>query len=406
MGTKETTEATFVEGEKKDSKKSSFTSSETTNNVSNEQISKRDFVNDGCSVGELDLNIQGELLEYKKDLCSYKKKIRNKKQCSSLTELQRKNSYSLSKNTLILIEDEINMEEFTFDFDDDIINERKNNSSGFPTKQNINITCSNSKANSFESSCPFERRKEKNNSISSTNNEYFLNIETRKIDEIRRSYISKLIYSGVLTSNERNSYSHNSIIIYDWDDTLLCTSFLTPNGIFDENVQFTEEEKNKMKKLEKKVYSLLSKSIQKGDTYIITNSQPGWVEYSTQKFYPTVSSLLSNITIISARGEYENLYPNNSRMWKIKAFIDMVKSIDCSLVTNIVCVGDSFVEIEAAKALASKFNQAYIKCIKFREVPKPEELDKQLVLFEENFEKIYSQVKNLNIYVEKQEKHI
>ncbi len=52
-------------------------------------------------------------------------------------------------------------------------------------------------------------------------------------------------------------------------------------------------------------------------------------------------------------------------MWKIKAFIDMVKSIDCSLVTNIVCVGDSFIEIEAAKALASKFNQAYIKCVKF-----------------------------------------
>ena len=93
-------------------------------------------------------------------------------------------------------------------------------------------------------------------------------------------------------------------------------------------------------------------------------------------------------------------------MWKIKAFIDMVKSIDCSLVTNIVCVGDSFIEIEAAKALASKFNQAYIKCVNFCEVPKPEELDKQLVLFEENFEKIYSQVKNLNIYVEKQEKHI
>lgn len=397
MGTKETTETQFVSGEKKDSKKSSFTiSSETTNNVSNEQIAKRDYVNDGCSAGELDLDIKGELLEYKNDLCSYKKKIKNKKQFSSLTELQRKNSYSLSKNTLILIEDEINMEEFTFDFDDELFNQRKNNSSGFPAKKNINLTASKSKTNSFENSCP----------ICSTNNEYFLNIETRKIDEIRRSYISKLIYSGVLTSNEKTSYSHNSIIIYDWDDTLLCTSFLTPNGIFDENVQFTEEEKNKMKKLEKKVFSLLSKSISKGDTYIITNSQPGWVEYSTQKFYPSVSSLLSNITIISARGEYENLYPNNSRMWKIKAFIDMVKSIDCSLVTNIVCVGDSFVEIEAAKALASKFSQAYIKCVKFREVPKPEELDKQLVLFEENFEKIYSQVKNLNIYVEKQEKHI
>lgn len=103
-----------------------------------------------------------------------------------------------------------------------------------------------------------------------------------------------MIYSGVLTSNERTSYSHNSIIIYDWEVTLLCTSFLTTNGIFDENVQFTEEENNKMQKLEKKIFSLLSKSISKGDTYIITNSQPGWVEYSAQKFYPSVSSLLSN----------------------------------------------------------------------------------------------------------------
>ena len=340
MGTKETTETQFVNGEKKDSKKSPFTSSsEATNNISNEQITKRDYVNDGCSAGELELDIKGELLEYKNDLCSYKKKIKNKKQFSSLTELQRKNSYSLSKNTLILIEDEINMEEFTFDFNDELFNQRKNNSSGFPTKSNINLTASKSKTNSFESSCPFERKKEKNVSICSINNEYFLNIETRKIDEIRRSYISKLIYSGVLTSNERTSYSHNSIIIYDWDDTLLCTSFLTPNGIFDENVQFTEEENNKMQKLEKKYFPFYQNQFQK--EILISSPTPSLAGSNIPLKNFILQFLLCfliNITIISARGEYENLYPNNSRMWKIKAFIDMVKSIDCSLVTNIVYV--------------------------------------------------------------------
>ena len=53
-------------------------------------------------------------------------------------------------------------------------------------------------------------------------------------------------------------------------------------------------------------------------------------------------------------------------MWKIKAFIDMVKSIDCSLVTNIVCVGDSFIEIEAAKAceyIFSKFSSKRTNCL-------------------------------------------
>lgn len=241
-------------------------------------------------------------------------------------------------------------------------------------------------------------------SCTSTRNDYELNFY-RNGEEIRKSYISKLICKKVWMPSQKEK-THNSLIIFDWDDTLLCTSFLTPNGIFDENVELTAEEKEKMSGLENQVYNLLNTSIKKGDTYIITNSQPGWVEYSANKFYPSLNELLTKITIISARGEYEKQYPGNSRIWKIKAFIDMIENIDCSLVTNIVCVGDSFIEIEAAKALASQFNQAFIKCVKFREVPKIEELDKQLVLFNENFEKIFAQVKNLNIYVEKKNKEL
>jgi hypothetical protein len=48
--------------------------------------------------------------------------------------------------------------------------------------------------------------------------------------------------------------------------------------------------------------------------------------------------------------------------------------------TNIVALGDSMMEIDAAHHLAQKFSQAFIKTVKFREMPKPTELVKQLNL--------------------------
>jgi len=97
-------------------------------------------------------------------------------------------------------------------------------------------------------------------------------------------------------------------------------------------------------------------------------------------------------------------HPGDSRQWKILAFLEMLKNLDTNLVTNLICLGDSVIEMEAAHILASKFSQAYIKTIKFREAPKPEELNKQLGLVYDQFDKIFSGIKNLTIRVEKKSK--
>lgn len=49
-------------------------------------------------------------------------------------------------------------------------------------------------------------------------------------------------------------------------------------------------------------------------------------------------------------------------------------------VTNIVAIGDSNIELEAAYNLASQYQNAFIKTIKFRECPSPAELIKQIEL--------------------------
>lgn len=236
----------------------------------------------------------------------------------------------------------------------------------------------------------------------STVNDYQLNFY-RNGEEIRRSYIAKLITKQVWKPNQKDK-THNSLIIFDWDDTLLCTSFLTPNGIFDEEMKLSEKDKEKITKLEFSVLRLLKLAVDKGDVYIITNAGPGWVEFSAEKFYPSIKPLLKRIKIISARGNYEEKYPGDNRMWKIQAFLQMKKSFDSELVTNIICLGDSFIEMEAGQILASKFTQAFIKTVKFKESPKPEELNKQLGLVADQFNGIYSPIKNLTIRVEKKKK--
>ena len=197
---------------------------------------------------------------------------------------------------------------------------------------------------------------------------------------------------------------HNSIIIFDWDDTLLPTTFLTPGGIFDEDIELSNTDTEKLSKLEQSVLQLLTEAVEKGNVYIITNAGKGWVEYSANRFYPSILPILKKIKIISARGEYEKVFPGNSRQWKIEAFLNLQNTVNMKLVTNIICIGDSLFEMEAGRILASRFTEAFIKTIKFREAPKMEELLKQLKLVCLQFGSIYSSIKNLTIRVEKKKR--
>ena len=190
---------------------------------------------------------------------------------------------------------------------------------------------------------------------------------------------------------------YNTIIIFEWDDTLFPTSFLTPFRIFDENMNLSDNEKNNLLKLEQAALKILTKSVERGEVFIITNAINGWVENSAHRFYPNISQILEKIKIIYAKEKYEKIFPGNAKQWKIEAFSSLQNNFDKKLVTNIICIGDSLFEMEAGKILASKFKQAYIKSIKFKEKPKLDELLEQLESFCAQFDSIYSSIKNIDI---------
>ena len=210
------------------------------------------------------------------------------------------------------------------------------------------------------------------------------------------SYLNKLINKNLLMSTPKKI---NNIFIFDWDDTLFCTSVLSPNGYFDSEREILPSQLKRIEKLEIFVECILVKSIEKGDTYIISNSEAAWIKYSCEIFFPNVYKLLNKIKIISGRDLYEDKFPQDYKTWKIKAFNTILKNYSLNLPTNIMTFGDSTYDIEASYDLVKKFPNGFIKAIKFQEFPLIQDLIKQLILVLDNFDSYYSACKTWTINI-------
>ena len=270
---------------------------------------------------------------------------------------------------------------------------------------NIKYVFNNPKIINKDSTDSISRLSTNSNSLCSFpyNENYDIDYELefyKNENDIRKSYLAKLISKNVWNPNNKDK-KYNNIIIFDWDDTLLPTSFLSPGGIFSPNIKLTKDDTLKLIELEKIVHKILTNAIQKGDVFIITNAGKGWVEFSASRFYPNIVDILPKINIISARAEYENAFPGESNKWKIQAFLGLQRIFNVKLVSNIICFGDSLLEMQAGKILGSKFSEAFVKTIKFKEIPKIEELLKQLSVVSQQFNYIYSSVKNMTIKIER-----
>ena len=302
------------------------------------------------------------------------------------------------------IYDDINSDE-----DDDIEEQNEKDEDAEEKRHKELIVTNNMKAVFIDSKSNAKEQNENINenisrlsTLSMTTFDYELNFY-RNGNDIRQSYFTKLISSQVWTPNMKPK-KHNSIIIFDWDDTLLPTSFLTKDGVTYEDLKISKFDEDTLMKLDQIVLKILTEAVEKGNVYIITNAGKGWLEYSASMFYPSVVPILKKIKIISARDEYEKMYPGDSRQWKIEAFLNLQKNLNLKLVTNIICLGDSLYEMEAGRILASRFTEAFIKTVKFKEAPNLDELLKQLKVVSSQFGIIYSRIKNLTIRVEKKKK--
>ena len=71
--------------------------------------------------------------------------------------------------------------------------------------------------------------------------------------------------------------------------------------------------KKHLQSLEQAGCEILQQAVKLGKTFIITNAAGGWVEFSSQRYMPSVWSVIkSHVTVISARDMFESAMPGNT----------------------------------------------------------------------------------------------
>ncbi len=238
------------------------------------------------------------------------------------------------------------------------------------------------------------------------NNNNKKEIEKNKNKEINAKSIRDKYYNKLITKLEWNPFKKekiiNNLFFFDWDDTLLCTSYLQPTGALID-MEINKRDKDIISDLDSLVSKLLLKAMNIGIVFIVTNGAPGWVELSSTKFYPKTAKILQKIKLVSARGLCERKYPGDMRQWKRVAFkfaLDTLHDINKNIVTNIICLGDSNIEMEASYYLKECFPNAYLKTIKFKESPTHIELQKELKIINIQLDSIINNYnKNLSVKV-------
>lgn len=169
------------------------------------------------------------------------------------------------------------------------------------------------------------------------------------------------------------------IFVFDWDDTLFPTSWMSANNIkADDN--FTNMNSfgwnNAMQKydyyskyfteLDNHMYKLLKYATMIGKVIIITNASKEWILTTSAKLPNTRTIIDSSVIIISARDLYQYKYDMPS--WKMKAFNnELIPHLNNA--NQIITFGDSHFEHQALISLKSMISQNKLKVIRFIQSP-------------------------------------
>mmetsp|Transcript_17026 Transcript_17026/g.27358 ORF Transcript_17026/g.27358 Transcript_17026/m.27358 type:complete len:434 (+) Transcript_17026:43-1344(+) len=135
------------------------------------------------------------------------------------------------------------------------------------------------------------------------------------------------------------SLVRESLIVFDWDDTILPTSWLERIRALTAGVPVRPEVQRQMATLSAVCATTLSMAQQMGTLVFITNSAPGWVDQSCQLFMPQIHQQVRGIQIFAK--------PMHAPLtFKLSAF-----RRECQAFRNLVSVGDGDAERAASLRL-------------------------------------------------------
>ena len=189
--------------------------------------------------------------------------------------------------------------------------------------------------------------------------------------------------------------SSGDLIILDWDDTILPSSWVAGEGLrLDEPQTLPEAVVQTLRPLEESAVKLITQACNHGPVVIITNAETGWVELSAKRFLPAVVPILARLRVVSARSAFEAQFPNSPQQWKLAAFHQEIEHQCAAEATadnvpvSVTSLGDSVHEREALHGACQLMGNCLTKSVKFVEHPNVEQLRRELDLVVESFDNI------------------
>jgi hypothetical protein len=208
-------------------------------------------------------------------------------------------------------------------------------------------------------------------------------------DHKQQLIASQSTYGAESISTRREGWlPSETLIIFDWDDTLLCTTAINSAEPVEVHLHL----------LELTVQSLLEAAMKLGETLIVTNGNENWVLDSASRFLPGLLPTLRYLKVVSARAKYETYFPGDPFAWKRQAFLDILSARTAAqeaaastflfgqsgascpnekFDTNLVVIGDSLAEMEAAEEMSTSHvlsTSSVVKTVKFKDRPLATEL--------------------------------
>jgi len=197
-----------------------------------------------------------------------------------------------------------------------------------------------------------------------------------------------------------------TLFIFDWDDTILPTTWLAMNELrVDMPNPVPESFQTQLDEYAPWAVRTLDEAQKYGTAIIVTNAETGWIELTIEKFFPSWKPIIDKITFMSARSKWE---PTGCQMpveWKVRSFTNEIETFfQDKKVTrrNIIGLGDSTSDREAILHVTGNMDNALGKSLKFMERPNLEHLQKQHHLIASSIRQIAIHEKSLDLCIQHQ----
>jgi hypothetical protein len=143
------------------------------------------------------------------------------------------------------------------------------------------------------------------------------------------------------------------LILLDWDDTIMPTTYLQRRGIDLTTQEVPEDVAAVLAAYGEHAANTVRALSLHGSVVIVTNAEWGWVELTAARFLPAVEPLLRDLECISARSTFEPKGYATPMEWKEEAFAQVVSlRFGDRRGMPVLSIGDAKHEREAVHRLA------------------------------------------------------